>query len=233
METHGFQKKSIKTNLGLGDKLKAARKKKKISLDKAELDTRIRLHYLEAIEKNQLQIIPISHLKGFIKRYASYLGLSPLAIISELELRSATNAQRKIFSPATLGKETKWIITPKLGFTVLACILLLIFVGYVGYQIKQFAAPPTLIITKPEPQTAVTTEQIQIEGRTDPGTSLFIDNLQASLKDDGSFSYPLVVRPGLNQIAIRAVNRIKKESNKTLTILYSPNPQPSLSPSPH
>jgi hypothetical protein len=90
----------------------------------------------------------------------------------------------------------------------------------VTYQVKQFAAPPSLTILTPSDQAVVTTANLEIDGTTDPGADLTIDDLDVTLQPSGTFTYPLTLRPGLNQITIRSVNPIKKQTAKTLTILY-------------
>lgn len=235
MPLQGFQHKSI-SHEPIGNRIKAARKKNKISLQIAEHETKIRAHYLEAIENNNFGELPSSHRKGFIRRYAEYVGISDIDtnLLADTELHRDTSS---LFSPKKLHKETSWVITPKVLISILVTLLIIGFVGYVGYQVRRFAAPPTLEVTKPANESVVTEESATIEGATDAGASVFIDNLQVSVDSSGHFAYPIVLRPGLNKLSIRAVNTIKKETTKTLSILYqgtqpSASPSSSLSPSP-
>lgn len=236
MPIQEFRKKSISSQTSIGERLKATRKKKKISLEKAEQDIKIRLHYLEAIENNQTNIIPLSHRKGFIRRYADYLGVATTSYDTENpESDSKEFLKGALFSPTRLYKETRWVITPKVVIFSIASLLLVAFVGYVIYQIQQFAAPPALTITQPQNESVATNETVVIEGDTEPGATLFIDNYQITSDSSGHFSYSVVLRPGLNQVTVRTINAIKKESTKTLSILYqapSPTRSPSPSPSP-
>ncbi len=245
MQLHGFQKKAIDSRSSLGALLKTARRKKKASLREAEEETKIRAHYLEAMENDDYSSIPLSHRKGFIRRYAQYLDVPQDVVNDEFGVITALST-KDIFSPSMFGKESRWVITPKLMLSIFGVLLLLAFVGYMAYQIKQFAAPPLLTISKPKSESVVTTDTITLVGQTDPGDLLYIDNLQVTPKGDGSFSYPLVLRPGLNKISVKSANSIKKESVVTLSVLYqappgsspspsptsSPSPRPSLSPSP-
>ena len=56
--------------------LKEARHRLGLTLEEAERSTRIRAHYLEALEKGELQSIPSQvQSRGFLKNYSEYLGL--------------------------------------------------------------------------------------------------------------------------------------------------------------
>lgn len=71
----------------LGETLKAARDAKGVSLQEAEAETKIRMRYLEALETEELHIIPgLVYTKGFLKTYANYLGLDQEQVMTEFRL---------------------------------------------------------------------------------------------------------------------------------------------------
>ncbi len=56
--------------------LKEARHRLGLTLEEAERSTRIRAHYLEALEQGEIQSIPSQvQARGFLKNYSEYLGL--------------------------------------------------------------------------------------------------------------------------------------------------------------
>ncbi len=62
----------------LGDRLKAARNSKQITLEAAAQATKIRSTYLQALESHRWSEFPADvYLWGFLKKYAEFLGLSP------------------------------------------------------------------------------------------------------------------------------------------------------------
>lgn len=62
----------------LGEWLRQQREELGISLEQAEADTRIRARYLEALEAEDLDALPDPIVgRGFLRNYASYLGLDP------------------------------------------------------------------------------------------------------------------------------------------------------------
>ncbi|MBU1878829.1 MAG: helix-turn-helix domain-containing protein, partial [Chloroflexi bacterium] len=62
----------------LGTRFRLARENKQVTLRQAERDTRIRLKYLQALEDQDMASLPPEvYVKGFVRNYASYLGLDP------------------------------------------------------------------------------------------------------------------------------------------------------------
>ena len=80
--------------LPLGEKLKEARARKKISLEEAAQATRIRSAYIEALEAGRWQEFPAEvYLLGFLKKYGQFLDLSPETLV-ELYAESKAGTPR-------------------------------------------------------------------------------------------------------------------------------------------
>lgn len=94
----------------IGRKLGQAREEKHISLEQVSAATRVRLHYLEALERDDLSAIPsAAQARGFLRIYADFLGLNadelvPLARPSEpaasIPDLPAASVQETISTPA-------------------------------------------------------------------------------------------------------------------------------------
>ncbi len=222
MSAHVFQRKVIATPESLGKQFKDLRVKKKKSITMAEHDTKVRAHYLKAIESDMYADLPPSHAKGFIRRYGQYLGMPSDVINQAIDRLMLPGNTKQPFSPIPLQKESRWYVTPRLIFIALTIAVLFAFVGYVTYQVRRFASPPALVITSPAREMIVTTETFTIEGQTDPGSIVTIDNLQATVGTNGAFAYPVTLRPGVNQITVRSENRIEKQATVVISILYQP-----------
>jgi transcriptional regulator with XRE-family HTH domain len=232
MET-SFQKKPIRqpADSSIGHRLKKIRLKKKIGLERAESETKVRSRYLEAIETNNFDLLPPSHSKGFVRRYARYLGLPDEFIERELTSITQKKATKQPFAYRPLESRSNWSITTRGIAVALTLFVFIGFIGYIAYQVKQFSAPPHLDITQPMDEAVVTTDTLEIRGKTDISASVFVDNLQATIGSDGQFTAVINLRPGLNQLTIRSENRIRKQTIKTVSILYQP-PEPIPTPTP-
>ena len=57
-----------------------------IDYPSAEAETRIRSRYLRAMEEEQFDLLPDpSYVRGFLRAYASYLGLDPQLALDEYD----------------------------------------------------------------------------------------------------------------------------------------------------
>lgn len=74
----------------VGKLLQQAREARSLSLDDVALATRIRQHYLRALESDDLEALPsLAQGRGFLRAYADYLGLDSEALLNQVERRSA------------------------------------------------------------------------------------------------------------------------------------------------
>lgn len=67
----------------LGDLLRQARERKGVTLEQVEAATRIRLKFLDALERGDYASLPGEvYVRGFVRSYASFLGLDPQEALS-------------------------------------------------------------------------------------------------------------------------------------------------------
>jgi transcriptional regulator with XRE-family HTH domain len=77
----------------IGKTLHEARTRLGLTLEQAERSTRIRAHYLEALERGDLDLLPSPvQARGFLQNYATYLGLDSRAILQRYS--EVLNSQR-------------------------------------------------------------------------------------------------------------------------------------------
>ena len=70
----------------IGHQLRDARKARNLSLEEAAEETHIRIHYLEALERGDLDQLPSqAHARGFLRAYSGYLGLNPESVMDLLD----------------------------------------------------------------------------------------------------------------------------------------------------
>lgn len=68
----------------IGEQLKTARLNKNLTLDDVQASTKIQRRYLEAIENNNLGILPGDfYVRAFIRQYAMAVGLNPEDLLGE------------------------------------------------------------------------------------------------------------------------------------------------------
>lgn len=71
--------------MSIGTQLREARQAQSLSLDQAAQETHIRLHYLQAMEADQFELLPsTTQLRGFLRAYGDYLRLNSSELIAAL-----------------------------------------------------------------------------------------------------------------------------------------------------
>ncbi len=88
----------------LGKYLRAERENRNLSLEEAAKSTRIREHFLRAIEEDKYELLPHAiYVRGFLAHYARYLGLDP----SEVVQRYQRYHKRVTVEPPEVQKEIR------------------------------------------------------------------------------------------------------------------------------
>ncbi|MBC7263320.1 MAG: helix-turn-helix domain-containing protein [Chloroflexi bacterium] len=120
----------------MGESLRSAREAKGISLAQAEEATKIRALYLQAIEEeNYGNLPPLVFVRGFIRNYATYLGLNPEEV---LRLEGAPPPEPE--TPLVLPTMEEAVLVPpvvsRLLLMLAAVALLALVVGLGGWAIQ-------------------------------------------------------------------------------------------------
>jgi transcriptional regulator with XRE-family HTH domain len=90
----------------IGQQLKHAREAKRLTLEKAAEATRLRLHYVQALENDDYSVMSsAAQGRGFLRLYAKFLGLDLDEIVSDLKT-SAETAPPRDATPAPVADAT-------------------------------------------------------------------------------------------------------------------------------
>lgn len=143
----------------IGKTLRKAREKKGLSLEEAASQTRIHHNVLRDLEDGNFQLLPSpAYVKGFLKRYAGYLGLQSGPLIDQY-LSTHPREPEQI-----LVLEGKKIPPLRLGKFIIARTLVLVLVIIL---ISGFLAVRALLLRKSARPTQVS-EQVVSSARTEP-----------------------------------------------------------------
>ena len=65
----------------IGTTLREGRVRRKLTLQQVEDDTKIRVKYIQAMENEDFEVMPSpAYVRGFVRTYATYLGLDHACI---------------------------------------------------------------------------------------------------------------------------------------------------------
>ncbi len=85
----------------IGQRLKIEREEKRLTLEKVFEATRIRIQYLQALEADDLSVMPSPvQARGYLRNYAEYLGLDVEQLLDEMQVMNAQYTSGEIIGPA-------------------------------------------------------------------------------------------------------------------------------------
>lgn len=225
----GFVTKKLGRSRSLASILKAARTKAGVSLEEAEVQTKVRLKYLEALETGQYHLLPAEAYNiGFIRAYAEYLKLNPDKIVRLYrEERSQRVFQPRAEKQVALAPQrtVDWhfLITPKVLGVLGAILLFGGVISYIAFQLNEFTKPPAVSINNVPSEFTSDKDRVKLEGKATAGSVVFMNAEPISVDPIGSFAQEIQLSPGVNEVIVSAKSRAGKESRLSVRILFNPN----------
>src|SRR3982074_3145645 len=123
-----------------GEVLAAKRGERGLTIEQASPATRIRAHYLSALESDELerQVAPV-YAKGHLRTYARYLGLDPEPLVKML--KTETQDPRRLLSVGSLAVRPRMVLTAPAIAAAGVVLLAGAFGGYAWRQIQVSQRP--------------------------------------------------------------------------------------------
>ncbi len=137
----------------LGDKLRAERERKKLSLDHVSAETRIHARYLGFLEDGAYEELPGgAFTRAFIREYGRSLGLDPAELLADFERESSPAEPEETESDTDVFAETMRDalgVSPRRSFglgrwgrSILAIAVPVVAIGLAAYFFWPRSAPP-------------------------------------------------------------------------------------------
>ncbi|MDX6601815.1 MAG: cytoskeleton protein RodZ [Solirubrobacterales bacterium] len=150
---------------GVGTILRETRNRRKVELSEVEATTRIRLRYLRAIEDEEWDVLPGGvYTRGFIRTYASFLGLDGERLAQEyrqsVETWSRTPAEAVAAAgPSPVERSSKRLATAPIAALAVLAVLAVAVIAVVAIPSgdgggEPVSAPPSSADKDSEDQTA-------------------------------------------------------------------------------
>ncbi len=200
----------------LGEKFKKASEEK--NLDKKTLLrlTHIPEKYLMAIEEGTYNILPKakSHRLAYIRSLAKALEIPSDECIVQFEKEAGLDN-------ADLAHPLRSIqLFPFASISIflrnlLVVALVLLFYGYLVWQVRGVLQPPYLEVFTPTEGNLVSSPRTTIQGETEKESRLTVNGQDIMVNEQGKFSTDIDLSGGVNTIQISAT----KKHGKTTTII--------------
>jgi cytoskeletal protein RodZ len=229
MAAAGFRTRRVKTEgVSIGDRLKRARTRRKLSIAEVEDATRIRSKFLLALESDSWDQIPSEvYGRGYLETYAVFLKMPAEEIMRDYDKMRTVYARHckeghVELAPRTTISFPKFTLTPKF---LLMCVLglgLAGFVSVIGVQLRAYAATPFLQLAMPDqggPGLAVSTDSVNVTGRTVPGAVVHVNGQLAEVTTQGDFNYKLGVQKGVNPVVVESMSQNGRKTSEVTSIV--------------
>jgi cytoskeletal protein RodZ len=196
----------------IGQIINTARVSKSISIKKLEDVTKIKAEFIESIEKEKWNSLPtFSIILGFVKTLSAALDVDQKMSVAVLK-RDYPPKKLNINPKPDVSSRFAW--NPKFTFAIGIVTIVLVILGYLGFQYKRFVSPPSLTVDSPKEDQVISGDSVLVFGSTDSDVKLTINDQPVLTDDNGKFSTSIGITNTTNQINIVATSR----SGKVTTI---------------
>jgi len=217
-----FTRKKIDT-LTLGERLKKIRLERRLSLADVSKSTKIQVKYLAFLEDGEYSKLPADvYVKGYLKSYANYLGLSETILIKQyLREKGIHRNIKKSDDEDKVAKPIRFssfVVTPKIIIASVTVIAVVACFWYLYREVNSFISSPQLFISSPADSSAVNANSVQVKGIAEKDSLVSINDQPVLVDEKGDFEEEVGLQQGLNTITVKARNRFDKESVKTVSV---------------
>lgn len=167
---------------GVGPTLRKARLVRGVTIQEASRDTKIRAGFLEALEDEDFdRLLGDVHVRGCLRTYASYLGLSPDAIVGAYAKRSGEPPTTHQAAPPP--ESTVWTRRSRDNQRLAAMVVLLLLVVAAGFGVlsarhssPEPAAAPSAVPVGAEPLDPTATILVSLLARQSVEVTVRVDD---------------------------------------------------------
>lgn len=209
----------------LGQELRERRTALGMTMDDLARAARVSTRHISALEKNDYHVFPAKvYAQGTVRRLARIFSAEDgVLLISMLDRewpreKSGSAGQRIILPSAPRRLPQFFHISRKIEALV-AGMFFALLLGFLGWRLFIFTAPPVLIITNPAPNSRITTPAATITGRTEKESRLTVNGREINIDERGAFREDIELPLGTNNLQFISESRFGKTSTETRFVL--------------
>jgi transcriptional regulator with XRE-family HTH domain len=215
----------------LGEKLRALRRSRAVSLPMLEEKTRIQKRYLEALERGWYDELPEPmYTRNFLKAYARALAADEdyfLELYEEEVGRTDLLDPHRL--PRTRVRKSRFFVFSRLTTTIVVALPALIIVTYLLWQTTSLIKPPELVLLNPSDGSAVSTALLAVEGYVaDNDVTVIVNGETVIVNQDYHFETEVDLTRGLNVVTISAKRRYSRVATLYRRVVFDPKTTTSM-----
>ena len=197
-----------------GQKFQETRLQKQLTLEDVSQNTKIKVSFLEAIEKGEYDKLPsIAYAQGFVRNYARFLNMPEKETLALFRREFDDKKALKVL-PLGFTRTKDFSLSRFKSKQTLSLVLIvaLALVGYILFQYRGAIVNPGLFISSPKEKAIISSSIVMVIGKTDSNTTVYVNNFLVSVDSSGVFTKLINVFPGKSTVVVKAVNRFGKET---------------------
>ncbi len=197
-----------------GQKLRDERQSRGLSLSEVSGATKIRVEFLEAIEKGEYEKLPsASYAHGFVRNYTRFLKLPEKEILPLFRREFDAEKVYKVLPEGLMGQKEMPLKRFKIKQAVILVILLFVLLlGFIVFQYRYAFLSPPINLSSPAEMAVLSSTTILVLGKTDSNSTITVNDEQVSVNSDGTFRKEITGFPGKTTITVKAINRFGKQT---------------------
>ena len=181
----------------IGATLREARERRHLTYEQVEAEIKIRAKYLRALEEEEFDSLPSgTYVRGFLRAYASYLGLDGRLFVDEYASRFGTRHDDELFRrrrerPMTQRRES--------SSAVLVALIAVVAIGVLFFVAWRFgpgeAQPPSPSFTITQTDTSGAARNLNPAAVTSTVTATVTTRRDPTASCDGTNAMPIGGKP--------------------------------------
>lgn len=199
----------------LGECLRKRRENLRLNIEELAGRTRIAPKHLQALEQSDFTELPRAKAfrLAYVREYAAALGLKGDDCVRQFT-REDGLSDVPFLHPHRAIRESRLASISLFFRNALALGGVMLFAGYLLWQVRGVLEPPRLIVYSPVEGSVYHTPAALVQGETEPETRLSVNGQNIMTNDKGAFEMKVDLSGGTNTITITA----GKKHGKTTTI---------------
>lgn len=205
----------------VGQILKEGREQKVYTLEQVEKAIKIRKELLVALETdNYKKLPPPTFVRGFIKNYATFLGLDANKLLAIFRREFAEDRHKPYVMDAFSNpvETPKFKLTPNQLLGAVVVLIVIAFFAYLWIQYRQFVGAPQLSVASPVDQMTVSDPALSVSGKTDPEVKVLINSQEIPVDSNGDFKEKITLSSQVNKVTIDAISKFGQKTEIERTV---------------
>jgi len=217
-----FVIRKLQEGVTLGEKLREMRQAAHLTLSELAALTKIQKRFLEAFEKGNYESLPAPlYARQYLKTSVQTLGGDVSYYLELFEKEHGTCdciAHARLPRQRTRAKQLR--LTGKAARTGIIFVVVALVCVYLGSQIFTLLQPPALSINEPLDGMTTVSPTITVSGQTQEGATIFVNDQEVVLEQEGVFHAEIILERGVNIIEFRATKRYSRPATEYRRVIF-------------